>query len=293
MEYKNEKLRQAIEFLSQNPNKYSIVELADMFGISMAAMSNGYQRAKRKYSLVLRTVVPNQKKKTPPVTRGMILPPPNTERVLVIGDLHEPFCLDDYRTWCYEQYKKYKCTHVVFIGDIVDNHAISYHESDADGMSAGDELDEAIEGVAKWYKFFQRADVIIGNHDRLIMRKAFTGGIPRRWILGYQDMFGVPGWDFSERKVYDGVQYIHGEGGTARARCKKDLMSTVQGHLHTQAYTEHFVGTNFHIFGSQVGCGVDWKTYAMAYAKDYGKPVIGCMVVLDNGKQPINLLMPK
>lgn len=292
MDYKNEKLRQAIEFLAQNPNKYTIVELAERFNISDASMSSGYQRAKRKYGLRLRIVLPNSNKRTPPLTRDMILPPPNTERVLLIGDLHEPFTFEGYREWCYEQFKKYKCTHVIFAGDIVDNHALSYHESDPDGMSAGDELDEAIQNLAKWHKAFPKADVIIGNHDRLIMRKAFTGGIPRRWILGYQDMFGVPGWDFSERKVYDKIQYIHGEGGTARARCKKDLMSTAQGHLHTQAYTEHFMGLSEGIFGSQVGCGVDWRAYAMAYGKNFGKPIIGCMVILDHGKLPINLLMP-
>ena len=106
--YKNEKLQQAIDFLAKNPNQYSIVELADRFGISMASMSNGYQRAKRKYSLVLRTVIPGQKKKTPPITREMILPAPNTERVLVIGDLHEPFTLEGYREFCLETHKKYK-----------------------------------------------------------------------------------------------------------------------------------------------------------------------------------------
>lgn len=291
--FKNEKLKQLVDFLSANPNKYTVMELAEMFGLTYDAAQTGIRRAKQRYSLVTRTASPSQKKiDVRNKTTEYIKPAPNTERVLVIGDLHEPFALEGYREFCLEQYKKYKCTHVIFIGDIVDNHAISYHESDADGMSAGDELDEAIDNIAKWYKSFPKADVIIGNHDRLIMRKAFTGGIPRRWIMGYQDMFGVPAWNFSEREVYDGVQYIHGEGGTARARCKKDLMKTVQGHLHTQAYTEHLVGQTYHIFGTQVGCGVDRKSYAMAYAKDYGKPAIGCVVVLDNGKLPINILMP-
>jgi ACT domain-containing protein len=45
-----------------------------------------------------------------------------TRNVLVIGDLHEPFCLDDYLQWCIEQYYIYKCTEVVFIGDVIDNH---------------------------------------------------------------------------------------------------------------------------------------------------------------------------
>lgn len=292
--FKNEKLRQAVEFLEQHPNEFTISDLADMFSISEDAMRTGIRRAKKKYTLVVKSGVSSSKKGkiTPKARQEYIPPPPDTTNILVIGDLHEPFTLEGYREFCIETYKKYKCTHVIFIGDIVDNHAISYHESDADGMSAGDELDEAIENLALWYKAFPKADVVIGNHDRLIMRKAFTGGIPRRWILGYQDMFGVPGWSFSERKSYDGVQYIHGEGGTARARCKKDLMSTVQGHLHTQAYTEHLVGATFHIFGSQVGCGVDKDAYAMAYAKNYGKPVIGVMVVQDHGRLPINILMP-
>lgn len=295
-EYKNEKLRQAIEFLELHPNEFTINQLADRFGLTYDQMQAGIRRGKKKYTLVPKadTTAPGVKSRkiTPKNKQEYIPPPPDTTNILVIGDLHEPFTLEGYREFCIDIYKKYKCTHVIFIGDIVDNHAISYHESDADGMSAGDELDEAIESLALWYKAFPKADVVIGNHDRLIMRKAFTGGIPRRWILGYQDMFGVPGWRFSERYSYDGVQYIHGEGGTARNRCKKDLMSTVQGHLHTQAYTEHLVGANFHIFGSQIGCGVDKDSYAMAYAKNFGKPVIGVMVILDHGKLPINILMP-
>jgi hypothetical protein len=86
------------------------------------------------------------------------------------------------------------------------------------------------------------------------------------------------------------VQYLHGEGGTARTRAKNDLMSTVQGHLHTQAYTEFWVGANYKIFGMQVGCGIDAKSFAMAYAKNSKKPAIGVGIVID-GKHPINILM--
>lgn len=290
--FKNEKLQQAIEFVQQHPNKFTIRELAEQFNVTYDAMCNGIRRAKQFYPI---DIVPDiERKKYKPKSErvfDLVTTPPNTERVLIIGDLHEPFTLDGYREFCIDLHKQYKCTHTIFIGDIVDNHAVSYHESDPEGMSAGAELDEAIDNIAKWYEAFPKADVILGNHDVLIMRKAFTGGIPRRWILNYQDMFNVPGWNFTERAVYDNVQYIHGMGGTARARSKKDLMSTVQGHLHTQAYTEYFVGANIKIFGSQVGCGVDRKAYAMAYAKDHGKPVVGAMVVLDNGKQPINFLM--
>ena len=212
-------------------------------------------------------------------------------RILVIGDLHEPFCLDGYREFCLEQSEKFNTNRTIFIGDVIDNHFSSYHETSADGMGGGQELDLSINKIAKWRDAFPKADVIIGNHDRLIMRKAQTSAIPSKWIKSYKDVLEVPEWNFVERLVIDDVQYIHGEGGTARTKCKADLMSTVQGHLHTQAYTEYVVGQNFKIYGSQVGCGINHKAYAMAYAKYGKKPAIGCMVVLDNGKTPINLLM--
>lgn len=212
-------------------------------------------------------------------------------RILIIGDLHEPFCLEGYLEFCKETYRKYDCNKVIFIGDVIDNHFSSYHESDADGHGGGKELDLAIDKIANWYDAFPVADVIIGNHDRIIMRKAQTSQVPKKWIKSYKEVLNTPKWNFTDSVKYDDVLYIHGEGGTARSRMKKDLNSVVQGHLHTQAYCEHLVGANFRIFGMQVGCGVDNKSYAMAYAKNYGKPAIGVGVVLDNGTQPFNVLM--
>ena len=211
--------------------------------------------------------------------------------VLVVGDLHEPFCLDGYLDFCLSTYHKYKCNHVVFIGDIIDNHFSSYHETSPDGLGGGDELEFAIKKIAKWYKAFPKAKVIIGNHDRLIMRKAQTSAIPSKWIKSYQEVLEVPNWEFTERYVLDDVQYIHGEAGTARTKCRADMMNTVQGHLHTQCYTENYVGAKYRIFGMQVGCGIDFKSYAMAYAKAGKKPAIACGVILENGKTPINVMM--
>ena len=212
--------------------------------------------------------------------------------VLVIGDLHEPFCLDEYLDWCKEQYETYNCNQVIFIGDIIDNHYSSYHETSADGMGGADELDLSVKRIARWYNAFPEAIVILGNHDRMIARKAQTSAIPSKWIKSYKEVLEVPNWEFMERYEQDGVQYIHGEGGTARTKCRADMMNTVQGHLHTQCYTEHYVGKNFRVFGMQVGCGIDFTSYAMAYAKYGKKPAISCSVIANNGKLPINLLMP-
>ena len=213
----------------------------------------------------------------------------NERRILVIGDLHAPFELDGYFDFCKQTYANYNCNQVIFIGDCLDNHYSSFHSTDPNGLGGGDELEFAIERLQRWNKEFPVADVLIGNHDRIIMRKAFDSAIPKVWIKSYNDVLGT-NWNWTERIVYDNVQYVHGEGGTARTKAKNDMMSTVQGHIHTQAYTEWMVGRNFRIFGMQVGCGVDGKSYAAAYAKNFKKQAIGCAVIL-GGHTAINCLM--
>jgi len=216
----------------------------------------------------------------------------NENRVLVVGDLHAPFTLKGYLEFCKKQYEEYNCNQVVFIGDVVDNHYSSYHESDPDGHGGGHELRLAIFMLRRWHRAFPKAKVMIGNHDRLIMRKAKTSQIPEAWIKKYSEVLEVPGWEFLESYVLDDVLYIHGEGGSARTRMKKELHSVVQGHRHTELYVDYLVGKSFKIFGAQVGCGINWESYAMAYAKNFPKPAIGCAVILDNGKTPIIKSMP-
>ena len=211
--------------------------------------------------------------------------------ILVIGDLHEPFCLEGYLEWCLEQYEIFNCNQVIFIGDILDNHAFSYHEPDPDGMSAGYELEVSIKKVQKWYEAFPEADVCIGNHDRLAARKSFTGGIPKAWIKSYNEVLGTPNWNWVESVVYDDVLFEHGEGGQAKSKAKNNLMSSVCGHTHTEAYCLWYVGKRYRVFGMQTGCGVDASSYAAVYAKNFKKQAIGCAVVLNNGTLPINLLM--
>ena len=210
-------------------------------------------------------------------------------RILVIGDIHAPFELDGYLEFCQETYSKYLCNQVIYIGDIIDNHYTSYHETSSDAMGGLDELEYAIRAVKRWSDAFPVADVLIGNHDRMVMRKAQTSDIPSAWIKSYNEVLGT-NWNWTERIVYDGVQFVHGEGGTASTKSKNDMMSTVQGHIHTQCYTMWSVGRNFKVFGMQVGCGVDGSSYATAYAKNFKKQAIGCGVVL-GGHTAINCLM--
>ena len=107
-----------------------------------------------------------------------------------------------------------------------------------------------------------------------------SAGISKRWIQNYSQVLGTPGWEWVTDIIIDDVLYTHGTTN-AYTKAKQNLMSTVQGHLHSQAGVQFYVGAKSRIFGFQVGCGVDMKSYAMEYGRNFPKPVISCGVVIE------------
>ncbi|MBN1683740.1 metallophosphoesterase [Candidatus Bathyarchaeota archaeon] len=213
------------------------------------------------------------------------------EGVLVIGDLHSPFIKYGYLEFCKEIQKKYNTEKTVFIGDIIDNHYSSYHETDPDGHSAGAELLKSKEEISNWYKSFPKAKVCNGNHDLIASRKSMTAGLSASWIRTIGEVLETPDWEYGEEFIINDVMYTHGTGRKARNRAQKDLISVVQGHYHSESYIENFVGERFKIFAMQLGCGIDRRSYGMAYGKRFNKPHINCGIILDNGTLPIIEMM--
>ena len=209
----------------------------------------------------------------------------NQSRVLVVADLHAPFILDGYLSFCKSVFDKYNCNRVVFIGDIIDNHYSSFHEADPDGDGAGKELQKAIEQIQEWYKVFPKADVLIGNHDAIPNRKAFSSGVSKLWIKKINEVLEVPEWNFHERLVIDGVVYVHGIGRKADARMYEEHESVVQGHYHSEGYLKYSVGAGHKFFAMQLGAGIDNNAYAFAYGKHFRKNHVNCGVVI-GGIQP-------
>jgi hypothetical protein len=213
---------------------------------------------------------------------------------LIIGDLHAPFILDGYLEHCQNMQRKYECDTVLFAGDITDQHAQSYHESDPDGLSAGDELFYAKRQLVPWFEAFPVADIMMGNHDLIISRKAKSAGLSKHVLKPYGEILGAPStWTFHyDDIIIDNVVYSHGNVGNATKKTLMNRTSTVQGHLHSQAFVEYSVSIKDALFGMQVGCGIDKDSYAMAYGKPFAsKPVISAAVVLDHGSLPIVELM--
>ena len=207
----------------------------------------------------------------------------NTTRVLVIGDLHTPFEHSAYLAHCKQVAKQFRTTHTIFIGDVIDAHFSSYHETNPDGYGAGEELRRAVEKLKQWHKAFPNAEVILGNHDRMAMRKVQTAGLSSKWLRSIEEVLETPSWSYHMRRVYDGVLYIHGEGVTARTKVLRSNKSVVQGHRHTEGYVWYVSTEDKPMFGMQVGTGIDAEAYAFTYAKDQPPPVLSCGVVLDKG----------
>lgn len=203
----------------------------------------------------------------------------NINNVLFVGDLHLPFSKEGYLEFCIEQYKKFNCGTVIFAGDLLDNHAQSFHNTDPDGLSAKDELTLAVKELRKWYKAFPQATVLLGNHDRIVARKLTSCGLSQRWMKPLEEVLEVPNWNFVEQVIHNNILYVHGEGGTATKKAQQEMISVCQGHLHSEGYVQFLNGGKN--FAMQVGCGIDFDTYAFAYAQRGKKPVISCGVILD------------
>lgn len=216
----------------------------------------------------------------------------DTKNVLVIGDTHAPFIKEGYLEHNIKLQKDYKCGTIVHIGDVIDNSYSSFHETNPDGHGAATELDMAIEVLQPWFKAFPNAKVCLGNHDLIINRKAFSAGLSKRWIRGLGEVLKAPNWDFDLEHIIHNVLYTHGTGTSgANAAYNKALhkrISTVQGHLHTEASVRYNTSKIDKIFGMQVGCGVDEDEYAFDYARPNSRKfIISSGVVLNGGKLPI------
>ncbi|KKN23743.1 hypothetical protein LCGC14_0901770 [marine sediment metagenome] len=207
-------------------------------------------------------------------------------RVLAIGDIHLPPVHPRYRQFCLDLYKEHRCNKVVFIGDVVDHHAVSFHAHHPECPGPDDEFKLAMDGIQGWYKAFPKATVLIGNHDARVIRLAEDNNIPKRYIRNYADTWNTPGWDWVLETDIDGVRYLHGTGRSgenpAFNLCKHLGCSVVMGHVHHAGGIKWRVSPKARVFGMDTGCGIDHEAAAFAYGRtSIRKPVLGAGVILE------------
>lgn len=207
------------------------------------------------------------------------------EIVLTIPDLHHPFAHKDAHAFLKYLKLKFKPTTVVCLGDELDFHALSRWTADPDGWSAGHELERALESMEGLYSLFPTVKVCTSNHTIRPFKRALDAGIPRKIIRDYREFLGAPDtWVWRDKWIIDDIIYEHGEnlsGKYAQNRAaSQNLQSTVFGHVHTFAGIHYLASHNRLLFGFNVGCLIDLKSYAMAYGSKFrNKPVLGAGIV--------------
>lgn len=212
---------------------------------------------------------------------------------LIIGDLHAPFTHPKYLEFTQRVRDMFQCELAHFVGDVADNHHSSYHESDPDGMAAGDELFWTKRELRHWHEEYKNATVSIGNHDAIAYRKAFSAGVSKKWLKDYSEVFDTPTWKYEEEFLVGGTLFTHGIGRKALQRARDEGVNVVQGHYHTDLYVQWVPGRAASRFAMQSGCGIDHSSYAMAYGKNFRQPALGCGVLLNHGEQALVIKMHK
>lgn len=220
--------------------------------------------------------------------------------ILVISDLHIPFGHKDTVAFLTEIKKVYKPDKIVCIGDEVDKHAMSFHDSDPDLPSAGDELEESIEGLQPIYKLFPEVDLVDSNHGSMVYRKSKHHGIPRKYIKNYGDVLEAPkGWKWYHDlviKASDGqlIYFHHGLKAKGLQVAQQLGMCFVQGHYHNTFEIGYSSTPEKLIWNMTVGCLIDDKSLAFAYNKTtLGRPIIGCGIIIDGQPMLIPMILNK
>ena len=212
-------------------------------------------------------------------------------KILVISDLHEPCSRKGALPFCRDLRRKYKPNKIVFIGDLVDWHSISFHAKHPDMPGPKDEFELAFKCIRGWYKAFPEATVILGNHDRRIIRLAESVNIPARFIRSYKETWKTPKWNWVDSLVSDEIYFVHGDGcgGSmypAYNLVRKMGMSCVLGHHHSAGGVKYLVNPLRRMFGLDVGALLDDKTMAFAYNKKVTmRSVLGAAVIIDGHPQ--------
>jgi len=211
-------------------------------------------------------------------------------RILFISDMHIPYHHKGLFPFLEGLKRRYDPTRVICVGDELDKHAMSFHDSDPDLFSAGDELEKSLPVIKFLENLFPEMDLIDSNHGSMVYRKAKHHGIPRRYIKPYNEVLDVgDGWvwhmdltlDMSAFDVPD-VYVHHGKTAKAVKTSQAMSMSHVCGHFHESFGIEYWANPKGLYYGMNLGCLIDDEALAFAYNNaNLKRPIIGTGLIIE------------
>lgn len=211
-------------------------------------------------------------------------------RILVIPDQHAPYQHKDALAFLSAVALKFQPQLVVNLGDELDYHAMSFHDSDPNLDSAGVELEKGKKWLRKLHDMFPDQLICDSNHGSMAFRKAKHHGLPVQLIRGYREVVfpdgAGQGWHWAEswrvKTPLGDVMFKHQPSGGILVDAAHNACNLVVGHHHGNYSIEYTASSSHLYYGMYSGCLIDKDAYAFAYGKhSLRKPVIGCSVIID------------
>ena len=210
------------------------------------------------------------------------------DRVLIISDLHCPWQHPDAFDFLRALKKKVKPQFVLNLGDEADAHALSFHETNPDLPSAGDELSLAKTELHELEKIFPEMTLLHSNHSSLIYRRALKHGMPRAYLRNYNDFLEVgKGWKWVDDinfKLSDGSEVFatHGMAADGIKLAMQYGKNVIQGHFHSKFNIQYFSNPDRLVWSMQCGCLTKQSSLAFEYARNFKmRFIIGTGAIID------------
>ena len=221
------------------------------------------------------------------------------KKILVVSDMHLPYQHKDSIKFLKEIKKEFKPDTTISIGDLLDQHALSFHDSSPELYSAGHELDKAKEYVKELESVFPKLIEVDSNHSSMIYRRALKHGLPRAYLKDYGDFLETKKWNWVDDltlTMSNGQRcfFTHGRSADVLKVSQTMGMSAVQGHYHTKFVISWWANPDNLFFGMNVGCLIDQKSMAFNYAKNFRtRFIIGCGIIIDGIPRLLPMVLNK
>tara|TARA_Y100000004_G_scaffold112964_1_gene126825 strand:+ start:1445 stop:2146 length:702 start_codon:yes stop_codon:yes gene_type:complete len=208
-------------------------------------------------------------------------------KVLIISDLHIPYHHKDSFNFLKEIKKEFKPDKIVNIGDSLDQHALSFHDSSPDLYSAGHELQKAKEYIKELEDIFPEVIEVDSNHSSLIYRRALKHGLPRAYLKDYGDFLETKKWKWVDDLTLtlsnnQRCFFTHGRSADILKVSQTMGMSAVQGHYHTKLLISWWANPDNLFFAMNVGCLINQKNMAFNYARNFKtRFILGCGIIIN------------
>ena len=225
--------------------------------------------------------------------------PKSAESILVIPDMHAPYHHPDTLAFLMAARDAFQPDLAVSLGDELDYHSLSFHDSDPNLDSAGVELEKGKAFLHKLFIEFPQLLVCHSNHGSMVYRRAKAHGIPVQLLRTYRDIV-LPNvrnqgwsWAFSWRvKTPLGDVLFKHQTSNILGDAAHNSCNLIVGHNHGHFSVEYSASSSHLYYGCYSGCLVDKDALAFAYGKhSLRKPIIGCTVVLNGRPMLIPMIL--